>query len=175
MAGRARFVSRVSKGPRRKTAWISFGPNLFLIPGVSTALLNFTLNAAALALRPFTIVRTRGSLFYRSDQVAASESYGGGFGIAVVSDQAAAIGITAIPTPVTDFPSEKFFVIEQMNGRIDVATSVGIDDTGRERLLDSKAMRKVDISEDIVVTMETASFHTSLQMVQAFRILVKLH
>jgi len=38
----------------------------------------------------------------RSDQFVATEGYEIAIGMAVVSDQALAIGVTAVPTPFTD-------------------------------------------------------------------------
>ena len=65
-----------------------------------------SLNATALALRPFTIVRQHYFLMLRSDQAAAAERQFGAFGCVVVSDQAEAVGVTAIPTPITDAGSD---------------------------------------------------------------------
>ncbi len=166
----------VTRGPRRETVWFSFGPSSTTVAGTSTATALFSLNAAALALRPFTVIRTRGSLQYHSDQAAVDESYGGGFGISVVSDQASAIGITAVPTPVTDYASDLWFVIEQLHGRFKFLTSAGFQgDNGLERMIDSKAMRRVDIGQDIFVSLETTSFQPSCVLVASFRMLVKLH
>ncbi len=175
MPGRHRGVTRISRGPTRKSVWFGFQPLEVTIAAASTAVLSFSLNVAALALRPFTIVRTRGEIFYRSDQVASSENYGGNFGIAVVFDQAAAIGVTAIPTPVTDIGSDLFFVYEQMYGQLDSADAIGRLEIGHIHTFDSKAMRKVNQSEDVVVVQETPSFINSFFQVQSFRMLVKLH
>ncbi len=145
------------------------------IAAASTAAIDFSLNAAALALRPFTVVRTRGLLYSRSDQLAATENYGGSWGIAVVSDQSTAVGVTAVPTPITDMGSDLWFAYESVNGQISFSDATGLREIGQWLTLDSKAMRRVDIGQDIVVVRETSSFHTSWAMVQAFRMLVKLH
>ncbi len=95
--------------------------------------------------------------------------------MAVVSDQAAAIGVTAVPTPVTDYGSDRWFVIEQMQSRLRFSDQTAIYEAGHERMVDSKAQRKVDISEDIVVIVETSAFQSSVELFQALRVLVKLH
>ncbi len=146
-----------------------------VITSASTALAVFSLNAAALALRPFTVVRTRGILFGRSDQTAASENWGGAMGIAVVSDQASAVGITALPTPVTDFGSDLWFMLLQQQGRFDLKSAVGVLESGRTVDIESKAMRKVDVGQDIVVVIETTSFNLSWSTSLGFRMLIKLH
>ena len=174
MANRHRVVR--SRSARRESVWFQFGPVQQTVAAASTAAVAFSLNAAALALRPFTVVRTRGTIAYRSDQHTAEERYGGGFGIAVVSDQAVAIGVTAVPTPVTDYGSDLWFVIEQMYGTVGLTTDVGFEGNfGKERTLDSKAMRKVDVGQDLIVVLETPSFTVSFDTVMAFRMLVKLH
>ncbi len=173
MARGRRFPVRT--GPRRKSVWLAFQPGQDTITAASTALFVGQLSAADLALRPFTIVRTRGVIHYRSDQVAASEAYGMNYGMAVVSDQASAIGVTAIPTPVTDMSSDLWFLMQQMTSRFEFADATGFIESGQVLTYDSKAMRKVDIGEDVVVVAETASVHLSCRFIDSFRMLVKLH
>jgi len=165
-----------SRTERRQSLWIPLIPSTTVIAAASTATIIATLNASALALRPFTIVRTRGTLQARSDQTAGTEEYGCGFGMAVVSDQAVAIGATAIPTPVTDYGSDLWFLIEQMFGEFVLKTTVGIEGFhGVERQIDSKAMRKVEDGEDVIIVAETPLFTPSVELFSALRFLVKLH
>ncbi len=165
----------VRRGPTRDTSWFGFAPASQTIAAASTAQIDFSLNAAALALRPFTIVRTRGIIYSRSDQLAATENYGGVWGMAVVSDQATAVGVTAVPTPITDMPSDLWFALESVNGQLAILSAASGVEVGQTLHFDSKAMRKVDIGQDIVVVRETSSFQTSWATVQSFRMLVKLH
>ena len=53
-----------------------------------------------------TITRSRGSVTWVSDQVASTESPTGALGLIVVSEDAFAIGITAIPDPVFDVDND---------------------------------------------------------------------
>ena len=48
---------------RRETAWLTDPTAEVTMSGAPTALLISSLNAAALALRPFTIIRTRGVIY----------------------------------------------------------------------------------------------------------------
>ena len=68
---RKRFI----RGGRsvRETMWISLDETQTTLASANSAALILVLNAAGLALRPFTIIRTRGTLLVRSDQLAASE------------------------------------------------------------------------------------------------------
>jgi len=160
---------------RRETSWLDFPFAQTTIAAASTAALLGSFTASALALRPFTIVRTRGILQCSSDQQAASEAWGLSYGLAVVSEQASAIGITAVPTPITDQSSDLFFVYESLYGRFQFQNATGTIESGAFKEWDSKAMRKVNDSEDLVVVAETPAFVGSALIIDGFRMLVKLH
>ncbi len=53
-----------------------------------------------------THIRTVGLLTIRSDQVAADESQNGAIGMIVVSDTAAAAGVTSLPSPMSNIDSD---------------------------------------------------------------------
>ncbi len=166
MAGR--HIVRRGKSIR-KSAWIGFQHVGATLSSASSTLI-FSLNAAALALRPFTIVRTHFSFFVNSDQAAANEQQAIFWGAAVVSDQAVSVGITAVPTPNTDLPSSLFFALKLM-----YANAVNLTDqtkAGAYFELDSKAMRKVDVGSDIIVVVENP-LATGVVIQQAGRMLVK--
>ena len=160
---------------RRETLWFFFD-GTGTTPGSSTtaALLN-VLNAAALALTPFTIVRTRGYFHIRSDQEAADEDQALNLGYAVVSEQASAIGITAIPTPTTDRGSDLWFVYESLASSQFAGGDTSLRGIGKE--YDSRAMRKVEEGQDIVTVIETevAGLTSGLFIRHWGRMLVKLH
>ena len=161
---------------RRESLWLFGGFADTAIGAASTAVLLAQLNAAALALRPFTIVRTRGFIHGASDQISASETWGGAYGMSVVSDQAAAIGITAVPTPVADQGSDLWYVYEMMVGRLVADSTAGFKtEVGAELRFDSKAMRRVEEGQTIVVVAETPALSSSWQIKDSFRFLVKLH
>ena len=68
----ARRHTPAPRGARRQTLWLSgLTVGSTLTPDGATLLT--TLNAAALALRPFTIVRTRGIVVIGTDNTAGSE------------------------------------------------------------------------------------------------------
>ena len=76
------------------------------ITTVGTSVVQTSLNAGALALRPFTMVRVRGVIRLETDQLTTTEFQEIAFGLAVVSDQAVAVGVTAVPSPVSDNGSD---------------------------------------------------------------------
>jgi len=175
MARKSGFVRRDNQ-MKRATFWVGGAIGSFNPTAASTALLTHSANAALLAVRPFTIVRTRGQFMARSDQFAASEDYSVNLGMCVVTDQARAIGVTAVPTPATDSGSDLFYVYESIVSRILFGTGVGFEDpSGRLIQFDSKAMRKVNEDEDPITVIETTSISSGLVAQIQFRQLIKLH
>jgi len=152
MARRRDFVRGASAiSHKRLSTWAALQP----INGTMTAAggtIFFTLSATGLALRPFTIVRTRLKYMVVSDQAAAIETQVGAIGAAVVSTQASAIGVTAVPTPITDMESDLWFVHEifmAQESNLTDRSKVGISGE-----IDSKAMRKVEDGEDVIIVAE---------------------
>ena len=110
MARRRDFVRGAHAiAQRRLTTWFQFSPAETTVASGASAIV-FTLNAAALALRPFTVVRSHFLIWLLSDQAASQERQMAAMGIAVVSDQAVAVGATAVPTPITEAGSHLWFL-----------------------------------------------------------------
>ena len=154
---------------QRKSLWLQFQQFAVTNAGNSSSIA-FSLNTAALALRPFTLVRSHFSFYLTSDQAAAVETQAAFVGMAVVSEQAVTVGITAVPTPNTEMASSLWFALKLMYGN-----AVNLTDqtsAGKYFELDSKAMRKVELGQDIIVVIENpiAAGHT-LQL--AGRMLIK--
>jgi len=171
------FIMR-SGGKRRETAWLGGEAFSVALAAPNTAVLASSLNALALALRPFTVVRTRGFASVSSDQSAATEDFGASLGMAVVSDQAVAVGVTAIPTPTLEDFSDLWYVYEMMLGRFAFGSAASFSDVGVGRVIDSKAMRKVEDGQDLVLAVEGpgATFTASGSIIKVYtRILIKLH
>ena len=94
--------------------------------------------------------------------------------MAVVSDQVSAVGVTAIPTPFTDMASDLWFVHLNLWG--DESKLTDRSTSATRATIDSKAMRKVDIGQDIVVVGEMASTPgTGVILSAAGRMLVKVN
>jgi len=174
----ARKSGHVFRGGRmrRETLWIGETETSDVLASANSVVISSSLTTAGLALRPFTIIRTVGYAFITSDQVATSESYQGAFGQCVVSDQAAAIGVTAVPTPFTDLGSDLWFQHQiLMNSFVD-ATTVGFEPVGGVGMAwESRAMRKVNDDQDWILVKEASSLSAGLRLTTAGRSLVKLH
>jgi len=174
MARKSGFVRRHGV-MRRETVWLTIPYQATSIGAASTAVLAGTLNAAGLALRPFTIVRVRGFFHVRSDQNAAEETWGMSMGYSVVSDQASAIGVTAVPTPEADRDSDLFFVYESVVGWQGISSGTSAGELGIGKEFDSKAMRKVEQGQDVAIAVETPAVVSAGVITESARMLIKLH
>ncbi len=171
----ARRTSRVRFVRPAKSTKIWFGAGVALVTlTTGTAQLLTSLSASALLLRPFTIIRTRLSLTFRSDQIAGSESPTGAYSRIVAKDQAVAAGIASLPSPLTE-PDADWFVYQGMSDVVTFATAAGYEGhQGVRYEIDSKAMRKVGINEDIISIFELRTAGGALLNVEG-RTLIQLH
>ena len=160
---------------RRESLWLFVSPVRSILAAPNTAVIQNTLNATALGFRPFTVVRTRGYMRLATDAEGANEAYDASLGYAVVSDQATAVGATAVPTPETDRGSDLWFVYETIAGIHELTSDIGKLVGGDGKDYDSRAMRKVEEGEDIVVVIETSAISLGCTFYNSARMLIKLH
>jgi len=156
----------------RQVIWIGLSLS-FNLAGDAASLMG-SLNAAALLLRPFTIVRVRALLSVGSDQTAASENPAGAVGMLVVSDEARIAGASAIPDPVLDSGSP-WFVWQPFNSSFVFGDATGfIESANSQYMIDSKAMRKVGTNEDVAIMAEEVN-NVGATVQLTGRMLLKLH
>ena len=169
MARRGRTFSR---GPRRATDWSASAFGGIVVVANGTAVL---LETFAPIVGGETVIRTRGNFSIASDQDIATELQIGAFGICVVTQQAAGIGITAIPHPVADAAWGGWLYHRYFAFQFDFGTGVGfISDMAHQIEIDSKAMRKVD-EDDRLVTLVENNGSRGFQIVNHERFLSKVH
>ncbi len=168
--------SRVPASMRRKTVWGgSADVTTITTLAAATAVQNQTFSAVVLSdVQPGTIVRTVGTLWVKTDQVAATEIPFGALGFAVVSDQAATAGVASVPTPITDETSDLFFVYRAWAASLLLADATGMNTYVDRYDFDSRAQRKFQEGDAISVTLENASSVHAMGFVLKFRILFKL-
>ena len=123
---------------------------------------------------PITVIRTRGIITVSSDISTQSESPFGALGMAVVSEEALAIGVTAMPTPISNSSSDLFFLHQYFAAPQDSGSDIGFANISQTFAFDSKAMRKISPDENLVVTVENASGVHGLEFILQFRTLIKL-
>ena len=170
MARRTRFV----RPPARTMVWLNAGVALStVIAGTGTII--SVMNAAALALRPFTVVRNRMLLWIQSDQTGATEFVQGAFGQIVVKETASAVGALAVPTPLAQTDAD-WIVFQPFMNLFEFVSGVGVFEHGGQGVayvIDSKAMRKVGIDDDLITVAENRL--TGYDIAIEGRTLVKLH
>jgi len=170
---RSSFGGVRARSARRKTFWIASGDSTAQasLPA-ATAILDQSFTWTD-ELGPSTIVRTRGSLWVASDQVAASEEPFGALGFGMVKLPAITAGVASVPTPITEESDDSFFVWMPWETDLLIVTAVSAVRPKFSRYdFDSKAMRKITQGDAIAVTLENASAAHGAVYIVKFRILV---
>ncbi len=168
----------VRRGGRmvRETAWVGVTEVNIVLSGANSSAIQNSASASLLNLRPFTVVRSRIEWFCKSDQTVGLERYQAALGFAVVSDQALAIGVTAVPTPFNDIHSDLWFMHEIIAGSFTFVSGVGFEPVGGiYKSIDSRAMRKVEDGQDIALVIENSGISLGTDNMTAGRLLIKLH
>ncbi len=161
------------RGPRKATDWSA--------SSILTGVLSVAGSSAVLdeVFTPIvggeTIIRTRGMMGWNTDQEITDELQLGAFGLAIVSEQAATVGITAIPHPSTDAAWGGWFYHQFIMSKFTFISGVGVEPNVMQRMVvDSKAMRKVGENERLVSVWEATST-TGFEAFSSLRILSKVH
>ena len=161
---RKRFASR---GPKRHGDWSASSPQGAggaIGPSSAVLMETFTPTGAG-----ETLIRSRGIISVRSDQVIATEEFIGAVGLGVVSAQAASVGITAIPHPATDAAWGGWLWHSYFSSVYLFRDATGSSPNGVVLInVDSKAMRKVGEEERLVAVVENSAADGTL-VVSQFR------
>ncbi len=174
MAGR--FASRPRRAVKRDLVWFTavVGASSQAV-GAASVVLTGTLNSAALALRPFTVMRTHLLLTAESDQIAATEDPFGSLGMIVVSEAAAAAGVASVPTPGTE-PDASWIVWQGWQSSFVFLDATGTSSAAANQYeVDSKAMRKVGIDDQLIIVLENSHSTFGAEITYNGRVLVALH
>ena len=135
---------------RRKTGW-SLGPRGTSTTVSSTGTVLFATGTIIL-LDAVTLIRTRGQLVMNLETAdAAGSGFEWAFGMCFVNENAASVGVTAVPDPVADIAWDGWFVYETGTLLSRQATAGLLDAPSQSNTdlirIDSKAMRKTHISD----------------------------
>ena len=162
-------------GAKRQTSWIEIPPFSQALNNAAAVIL--VMSADFLAKRPFTVVRTRMLNHIVTDQSVAEEIQIGAFGFCVVSEQAATVGVTAVPTPVSDAGSDLWYVHSPLISNFHFVSGAGFDsDAGHVYTVDSKAMRKVNEDQELLGVVEQEVTPSQGCIISGFgRMLIKEH
>jgi len=148
---------RTGGSSRRKTEW---GAGPFSTETAVTVAGTFLWSTGFEALATgITIVRIRGGWSFRLTSIATVDD---GFehigvGIGIVSADAFAVGVTAIPGPITDIGWPGWIYHEIVTGFHGNSTTESWGNAGstfHRGVIDTKAMRKIGVNETIVGVFE---------------------
>ena len=164
--------------PRRLVQW-ELGPGGDDIATLDR--LDFTasgtsiLGTGAIATEPITVVRTRGFIsFQLTASAAALDGYNIAYGVGVVTADAFAIGVTAVPNPFDDIEWAGWLV-HGMTALHSVTATVDENDMLLIEF-DSKAQRKVGVNEVVFLAIQVGETGTAVMSARgASRMLIKLH
>ena len=180
-------TARLRQSLRRKTSW-TVGPTTgtggsrqsITAAGATLATLGAQINADSI-----TVVRVRGSMLLQLSTAASGlDGFHGAMGIGVVTQVAFDIGVTALPTPITEeawdgWLYHQFFQLvasDILDGSAATDKDTLNPVTATLRVdVDSKAMRKLNSDMVIVAVLEVAEEGAAtLQWSFRSRMLVKL-
>ena len=163
-------------GPKRLVSWEDGPEGVTVLSSVSSTV--FPIAVAAI-VDGLTIIRIRGELNMALDTTGAVLE---GFpllaaGLAIVSENAAGVGVTAIPSPYTDKHWDGW--MWHWSGSMYTVTTAPTDAEGcavARIVIDNKSMRKFKASDTLVGVIEAGSEvgTAQLQAVLNTRLLVKL-
>ena len=120
-----------------------------------------------------TVVRTRGLFGWQTDTINATEDQMGAVGIGIVSEQAASLGVTAVPHPDFDAGWGGWLWHSYFASSFKQATAASfIGDSFNRIVIDSKAMRKVGDNERLVFVCQNSST-TGMVFYDSFRLYSK--
>ena len=172
MAARRGFGRRpmARKIPNYEWAVLA-SPVLVAVPAASKVLLGSFINTSG---NDLVIERVRGEFTVNSDQTAASEEVMGALGFMIVSEDAFAVGITAISSPVSD-PTNSWFVWHPFTLFSETSTGQQVNNpAGRPIVVDSKSKRVFEGNTRVVVVAENFATVGGLEMIFVLRVLAKL-
>ncbi len=160
-----RFPARGrSRSPRRKTVWIGTANTVTLGIAAGASVIHSSFAPDALSMLAPTVARVRG-LFRVFPQVwTADLSYSGAFGLAIVSDEAFVAGAASIPRPHDDDDWGGWIVHGYYNGHVEASAVNAGSLVFEPYVVDSKAMRKVELNETLVWMVEAQSGAVTIQL-----------
>ncbi len=167
---------RTRGSSRRRVSWIEgpFGE----ITNITTTTVNVFPTAQQFVEDDLTIVRTRGELLVGlTAGDSLNEGFKWAFGMCVVSENAAGVGVTAIPAPLVDIAWDGWLVYLTGQLNMDNTTLATASDVSRAARyeIDSKAMRKVHRTDTVVAMFGTTiAGTTTMQTNVTTRMLMKL-
>ena len=168
-ARQSRVRGHIGRGERRKTTWV--GPAIQGFVNVASG--GSTIISSATNEEPETVVRVRGMVAIEAQSYAADLGITGAFGMGIVSAEAFAIGITAVPKPFANADWGGWLVWRSFGLRFESITQAGVLLASWSMEIDSKAMRKAVANEVLVSVAESQG--GAFALFDGTRVLTMLH
>ena len=161
-------------GKVRQTYWGSVISTGEITVAANTTILT-TLFSSSLLAQAFedTIIRTRGFVYVRSDQLAATEHQIGAWGIKLQNQRAVTAGVASVPRPIEE-PDQDWLAYGMFGSTLQFSTGSGFDGApGRLLEVDSKAMRKIHDADALIFVIENPSASFAFVFMLGFHVLFK--
>ncbi len=172
--GHTRFPTR---SVRRPVTW-GLGP--FGAFGAISASSSVVAPTLAQLVSDQTVIRIRGELlvYITTPGGAAAEGFRWAFGMGIINENAGGIGVTAMPTPITDIAWDGWMLYETGTILTPGTTTIDIEGsvcTAQRVPLDSKAMRKANATDIITAVLQVTETGdgTSMNAALQSRVLFK--
>ncbi len=159
--------------PRSRTTWVGSADQAYVAIGAGLSVIQQSFDPSAASMLEPTILRSRGLISVRLNSFASDLSFTGVIGMGVVTDDAFAAGAVSIPRPFDDADWGGWFVWEPYSFYLEFADAIGFQSKADMHFkFDSKAMRRVEPNETVVVMVESQSVAVDVSV--TFRQLYKL-
>ena len=120
-----------------------------------------------------TVLRLVGGLHIISDQLSANEGQYGALGVIKITDVAFAVGISAIPDPISDVEDDGWMLYVPFVNDFAFNSGVGFDgNAGNWFPFDSKSKRTIEDGNRLAVVIANASSTLGLSFALYMRTLV---
>ena len=155
------FRRGLSRSTARRPSW-SQGPEGIV---TRTASGQSLLTGAQANVDELTVIRTRGILdVIMTAGAAALDGYDGAVGICVVSENAFNAGVGSVPSPTVDIAWDGWLWYQMIHVKTLTTTfadGVNAQSVVARYIIDSKVMRKTNLSDVIVVVIDVAEVGTA--------------
>ncbi len=171
----ARRSSFSGASQRRRTGWEE-GPGTNSLVNVNSSSVAILGNTQAAVEDGLTVVRIRGFVELLINQmVAVTDGFTGALGIGIATTAAIGVGVTAVPTPITEVEWEGWLWHQFFSLHATEIDSVNTAQVRQTFMIDSKAMRKLETQDAIYAAIEVTETGSSNMVVRlGSRMLLKL-
>ena len=146
---------RRPSGVKRQVTWVGPADQGFVAVATGAKVILASFDPVSFGMDKPTVIRTRGQVAVRPEITTADLDLVGAIGLGIVSDEAFAAGVAAIPGPFDSADWDGWFVWQSFSYNYEFIDGTGFNFSVWNFEVDSKAMRKVSDGETMVVVIES--------------------